>query len=147
MGDIIYTAHGTKIGGHWDAEKTLDRIRRVYWWISVRRDVNEHIQGCDRCQRTKGPKAKAELRAPLKPLEISERFNECVQADLLGPLKSSGPNKYVLVMLDSFTKWLELIPIPDKSAETVAHAIHTGWICRNAPMAVSYTHLTLPTKA
>ena len=32
-----------------------------------------------------------------------------------------------------------LIPIPDKSAETVAHAIYTGWICRNAPMEILIT--------
>ena len=42
-------------------------------------------------------------------------------------------------MSDSFTKWLELTPIPDKSAETVAKAMTEQWFYRNSPMDVLVT--------
>ena len=37
-------------------------------------------------------------------------------------------------MSDSFTKWIESIPLPNKSAEEVAKAVYENWICRNSPM-------------
>ena len=75
-----------------------------------------------------------DLKCPLQPLKIPEKFNERVHADLMGPLRSITSNKYILVMSDSFTKWIELIPLPNKSAEEVAKAVYENWICRNSPM-------------
>ena len=31
-------------------------------------------------------------------------------------------NKYVLVMVEHFSKWIELVPLPDKSSEGTAYA-------------------------
>ena len=42
-------------------------------------------------------------------------------------------------MSDAFTKWIELIPLPNKSAEEVGKAIYENWICRNSPMDVLIT--------
>ena len=35
-----------------------------------------------------------------------------------------------MVVTDTFTKYVELIAIPDKKAETVAMALFTKWLCR-----------------
>ena len=137
--DIISTAHDGLIGGHRDVEKTMDRIRRVYWWTTMTKDITEYVRCCKVCQHQKGPKEKSSLKHPLRPLEIPQKFNERVHADLMGPLKSCTENKYILVMSDSFTKWLELAPIPDKSAETVAKAMTERWLYRNSPMDVLVT--------
>ena len=137
--DIISRAHDSQIGGHRDLEKTMERIKRVYWWLTMRRDISEYIKCCEACQRKNGPKSNDDLKYPLQPLKIPTRFNERVHADLLGPLRSSTPNKYVLVMSDAFSKWLEIVPIPDKSAETVAKGIYETWMCRNSPMDILVT--------
>ena len=43
--------------------------------------------------------------------------------DILGPLpKSKQGNKYVLLMVDQFTKWTEAVALPDQTATTVAKA-------------------------
>ena len=43
--------------------------------------------------------------------------------DLFGPLKtSSSGKKYICVITDAFTKYTEIVPMEDKSAETVAKA-------------------------
>ena len=39
-------------------------------------------------------------------------------------------NKYILTMVDSFTGWVELIPIPDKTSKTVAKAMFTDWVMK-----------------
>lgn len=50
--------------------------------------------------------------------------------DLLGPLNKTGSgNVYILVITDYLTKWPEAVPLKDKSAATVCHAL-TEVICR-----------------
>jgi hypothetical protein len=36
-------------------------------------------------------------------------------------------NKYILT--DAFTKYVEVVPIPNKKAETVADPVFTKWLC------------------
>ena len=136
---IIKQAHDSPVGGHRDLEKTMERIKRVYWWLTLRRDIGEYIRSCHNCQQLRGPKSSNDLKCPLQPLRIPEKFNERVHADLMGPLRSITSNRYILVMSDAFTKWIELVPLPNKSAEEVGKAIYENWICRNSPMDVLIT--------
>lgn len=36
---------------------------------------------------------------------------------------------FLLINIDRFTKWVEIIPLSDSKAETVAFAFHANWIC------------------
>ena len=60
-----------------------------------------------------------------------DQTNQRIHIDLFGPLKTSDKdNKIVLVVTDPFTKYADVIAIPDKQAETVAMEIVINWICR-----------------
>ncbi|GBM94686.1 Retrovirus-related Pol polyprotein from transposon 412 [Araneus ventricosus] len=49
--------------------------------------------------------------------------------DILGPFPvTTEGNRYVLVLMDYFTKWPEAIPIPDQEASTVAEELVRSWI-------------------
>ena len=46
---------------------------------------------------------------------------ERVHLDMMGPLpKSDRGNKYIMVMVDQFSRWVEIQPLPEISAETTA---------------------------
>lgn len=46
---------------------------------------------------------------------------ERVHLDILGPFNTSEDgNRYVLMMIDQFTKWVEMAAIPEQSALTIA---------------------------
>ena len=39
-------------------------------------------------------------------------------------------NRYVLVIVDCFTRWTEAFPLPDKTAHSVADAFFNNVVCR-----------------
>ena len=59
-------------------------------------------------------------KVPLQPIPSTEMPNEKIHVDLFGPLKTSeSGKKYILCITDSFTKYAEVIAIPNKEATTV----------------------------
>jgi hypothetical protein len=52
--------------------------------------------------------------------------------DLFGTLKTTETvKKYIMCVNDAFSKFPELIAIPDKHTETVAEALYSRWLCRH----------------
>lgn len=50
--------------------------------------------------------------------------------DIVGPLPVSADCRYVLAVIDRFTRWPEVYPIVDISAETCARAFIAVWVSR-----------------
>ena len=126
---IIQSAHNSLVGGHMGLFKSRERILERYFWPSMSRDIKEHIEACKECQASK-PWGR-DQRVPLKPLPQPADPNHRIHVDLFGPLAASGSGKkYVIVITDSFTKYVELAAIPNKEAGTVAKAIMDMWITR-----------------
>ena len=77
------------------------------------------------------PPTSGYVKQPLKPIETFSRF-ELVCYDLAGPFmpKTVRGNVYALIIVDHFTKWPEIVPIPDSTAPTLAQTIFDYWICR-----------------
>jgi hypothetical protein len=56
------------------------------------------------------------------------------------PLKSASGNKYVVVMIEHFSKWIELVTIPEKTSHHTAAALR-GVLCMyGAPAEVLTDH-------
>ena len=126
---IIKEAHGQVMTGHDGIFKTRERILQCYYWIGMDKDIQEHLAACQRCQMRKAHHAPTPLL--LTPLPQTSEPNQRVHADLFGPLRTSGTQKkYIMVITDAFTKYVELIALPNKEAETVATAFFNRWICR-----------------
>ena len=91
-------------------------------------DISDHIKTCLQCQ-VKDEKKKQ--LSPLQSLPICSAPNQRVHLDLFGAIKSStNKNNYILCMTDAFTKYAEVVAIPDKEAPTVATEFFNKWICR-----------------
>jgi len=56
---------------------------------------------------------------------------ERIAVDLIGPLnETERRNRYILVVQDYFSKWVEAYPSPNEQALTVAEKIASEWVCR-----------------
>jgi hypothetical protein len=52
-----------------------------------------------------------------------------VHADLFGPLKTSDIGKSLFCVFQTLTKYVKLVPLPDKEAAIVTEAIFNIWFC------------------
>ncbi|GFT49814.1 retrovirus-related Pol polyprotein from transposon 412 [Trichonephila clavipes] len=126
--EVLKELHGNPTGGHFGVMKTLHRVRERFFWGKVRADVEQWCKSCDACSARKGPKIRSQGK--LHRYNVGAPF-ERIAFDILGPLpRTASGNKYLLVVMDYFTKWPEVYPIPDQEAPTVAEAVVQHWISR-----------------
>ena len=118
--EVLRGCHDDPLGGHLGTHKTLAKVRQHYYWYQMRKDVDLYVQACDVCSRAK--KASRHRRAPLGQYRVGSVM-ERVHIDILGPLPlSPSGNRYILLLVDQFSKWIEVCPLPDQRTESVAQA-------------------------
>jgi len=125
---ILYDTHDSVMAGHRGVLATLLKIRERFYWRSMESDVATWIRCCPRCnQRGKRSDHK---RAPLQPLE-PEMALFSWQIDVAGPLaRTPSGHRYILTCIDTYTKFVEYIPMRDISAVSVSRALFDQVFCR-----------------
>lgn len=120
---VLGMAHGGPVAGHVGVRRTLDKIRRHFWWPGLRADVIAYCRSCGACQRA-GKSCHAPPPVPLNPLPIfSEPFTR-VMVDCVGPLpKTKKGYEYLLTILDMSTRFPEAVPLRNIRARTVIDAL------------------------
>lgn len=120
--------HSTPTAGHMGVNKTVDRLRQRFYWPHCHQDVKDWCSSCDVCASRRGPPRKS--RAPLAQYNVGAP-SERVAVDILGPLPpSEAGNRYLLLLVDYFTKWLEAYALLNQEATTVAEVIVKEYVCR-----------------
>lgn len=93
------------------------------------------IKGCDRCQRNAADKEN--ISDTLHPVKVVDKVWYLVGIDLIDAHKESkNGNRYILTQTDYFTKYVEAVAIPRKSAEAVAKGLYLTYCRHGAPAHV-----------
>ena len=123
---ILENLHGTRVAGHLGVNKTIERVRKSFYWPGYREDIELWCKKCSVCAQ----KNKQLNRAPLKHEPVGEPLQR-VGLDIVGPLPCTDlGNSYILVIVDYFTRWVEAYGIPDHTAMTVADKFVNEFVCR-----------------
>ena len=127
---VLYNAHNSAFGGHHGRDRTVARLQLDYYWPGLVADVRKWCRTCHECQKAKAtrPRNRGLMQLPkpsIKPFQT-------VGIDLLGPLPLSlKGNRFVLTVLDHFSHWPILLPVPNKEARTLAEALFMNVICEH----------------
>jgi hypothetical protein len=63
---IIQAHHNPPVHGHPGINRTIQIVERNYWWLQLRQDTKDYVQGCADCQRHKVNNRPT--KAPLRPI-------------------------------------------------------------------------------
>nr|WP_253310135.1 reverse transcriptase domain-containing protein [Rickettsia endosymbiont of Ceutorhynchus assimilis] len=119
--DVLKEIHDGTSGAHFGVNKTLDKIRERFYWVHYHKDVKSWCRKCDICATSKGPKLRS--RGPMKQYNVGPPF-ERIAIDVAGPFpESERGNKYILVIMNYFSKWPEVFAIPNQESITVAQVL------------------------
>jgi hypothetical protein len=96
-------------------------IELRYWWNGWSNNIEYYVQQCMFCQKRKaGRNGTVPIQEYLGPDHPFERAH----MDLTGPLpKTAAGNQYIFVIKDALTRYVDTIPLQDKTAREVAAAL------------------------
>ncbi|KII65250.1 hypothetical protein RF11_14426 [Thelohanellus kitauei] len=126
-GDIFELAH-TQCLSCLGTHKTVEFIKDRYNWKNLNKDISFWVSKCDGCNRNKAknyaPKALLQPFDSTKPysrwhLDFTERL----------PISKDG-NRFIIVALDAFTKWVQAKPVVNQTDESVANFLLDNIVCR-----------------
>ena len=107
---ILYEAHDSLSSGHPGYVKTLNAVRKSYFWTGMKRDILKYVQECLSCQRIKAERVR--LPGKLEPLDIPEMKWECISMDFITGLPAvQGGYDSIMVVVDLLTKVSHLMPV------------------------------------
>eukprot|EP00873_Tetraselmis_striata_P020405 jgi/Tetstr1/440669/TSEL_028978.t1 len=118
--DAIRRVHASI--GHLGRDRTYQVLARHFVRPGMHKDVGAMVKQCRACDRVKASFNQKHDR--LKPMPLFGLFYR-FSVDSAGPLPTSSEgHKYVIVIVEHFSKWIELVHVRDLEASTTAKAFH-----------------------
>nr|XP_041630537.1 uncharacterized protein LOC121501968 [Drosophila kikkawai] len=106
---VLEECHDHPTAGHLGIRKTSNRVAQRYYWPGLFRDVARYVRHYTSCQKFKVSQEKP--AGMMFTRQVDEPF-QVLCADFVGPLpRSKQGNTMLLVFLDAFSKWVELVPL------------------------------------
>ena len=103
-------AHDRQLNGHFGEAKTLEKVRRRWFWDGMTRDVKEYVASYLLCQQHKH----STRRTPglLHPILAPCPWHTLI-LDFVGPFETEleGQQAMCLVIIDKFSKYVLLEPV------------------------------------
>lgn len=126
---IMYHYHDRAAAGHPGRDETVRKIAQRYFFNNMTRLVGQYIQNCIICKAVKAkqyqPHAPMRSHAPASPFEM-------LSVDIIGPLQKTqdAENRYILLVEDVFSKWIEVKAFPQIDGRHIAKFLDEEVIAR-----------------
>nr|GEZ39178.1 reverse transcriptase domain-containing protein [Tanacetum cinerariifolium] len=124
--DILEACHNGPTGGYHGANITVKKIFDAgFFWPTIYKDAHEFVKNYDSCQRQGKISQRDEM--PQNAIQTCEIF-DVWGIDFMGPFPSSRGNKYILVVVEYLSKWVEAKALPTNDARVVfTHRLSTAY--------------------
>ena len=123
--EVVRRVHAA---GHFGQKRTLQNLRRSYFWLGMSRDARKVCQSCFTCQRAKRSNR---ARVPIQDFRVEGLGPGDLVAMDVGTLPWADDKfRYFLCIVDVFTRYIELAPLQDQTAASLIREFERGWIFR-----------------
>jgi len=115
---ITESEHDTKVAGHMGQDKTIELIRRNFWWPKMNERIIDFVRSCPECQQNK-----ANRHQPYglsSPLELPYAPWQSIAMDFITELPLSEGCDQLWVIIDRFTKMVHFLLLRNKTAADLA---------------------------
>jgi hypothetical protein len=121
--------------GHIGITKTVLAMKEKFYWPQMSFDIRILLNTCKPCQERKLPGF--QNLPDIQQVTTNYPF-EKIALDITGPLKPARTGeRYILGIIDYFTKFPMLIPLHNVESKTVATALFKNWISLfGAPLVI-----------
>ncbi|GKB17164.1 reverse transcriptase domain-containing protein [Tanacetum coccineum] len=132
--DILTTCHNEPTGRHHGANYTAKKVfDSGFYWPTIYQDSHEMVTWCDACQRQGKISQKDEM--PQNAIQVCKIF-DVWGINFMGPFPSSRGNKYILVVVDYLSKWVEAKALPTNDARVVVKFLKSLFARFRTPRAI-----------
>lgn len=113
---LIKKAHDV---GQEGVKKTYERLKPIAYWKNMIIDIKKYIGICKNCQMRRPPRTKELMEN--RTMKVEAPFVR-IGLDIIGPLPvTTSGNKYIIVIVYYFTKWVEAKPVSTVTAKDVVN--------------------------
>ena len=123
--DVLQHLHGGPASAHFSAERVWERTRQTCYWPFMFKDIQQWCEQCIPCQTRRAPRPKH--RAPMGGSQASRPFQR-VATDILDLPMTFKENRYVFVVEDYFTKFVNLYALPNQTAQSVVQCLFEDYV-------------------
>lgn len=108
-GSILHWLHGSSSGGHSGRDVTHQRVKSLFYWKGMSKEIQQFIRECQVCQQYKYDTAA--YPGLIQPLPIPETIWTDISLDFIDGLPLSFGKSVILVVVDRLTKAAHFIAL------------------------------------
>lgn len=112
---------------HPGVRSTRKKITSRYFWPAVNRNVNTWTRACHQCQKQK---VQRHTKSGCDNIAIPKGRFQHIHMDIVGPLPPSSEYRYILTIVDRFSRWPEAYPLRDIMSTTIAQTFIKEYVSR-----------------
>nr|GEW77713.1 reverse transcriptase domain-containing protein [Tanacetum cinerariifolium] len=132
--DILNACHCGPTEGHYGSNYTAKKVfDSGFYWPTIYKDAFELVKHCDSWQRQGKILQKNEM--PQNSIQVCEIF-DVWGIDFMRQFPSSKGNKYILVVVDYLSKWVEAKALPTNDARVVVRFLKSLFSRFGTPKAI-----------
>lgn len=104
---LLQWGHDSPVGCHSGRDATIKRIKGLFHWKGLNKEVSAYVRNCRRCQTCKYDAAA--YPGLLQPLPIPQEVWLNVSMDFIEGLPTSGGKSVIFVVVDRLSKYAHFI--------------------------------------
>lgn len=115
--EVLELIHSAPLAGHPGISKTFEKARSHFYWMNMFDDIVKFVKSCENCQYTKDPPVRETRTTYLTRPQPTEPWTICSMDVMHLPLALG--KKYVLIIVDLFTRWPEAFALSKITGEAI----------------------------